>query len=41
MFPETIFTVTTLVDRYLSAKTIALSELQLVGASALLIAAKF
>ena len=41
MFPETIFTVVTLVDRYLSAKTVPLAELQLVGASALFIAAKF
>ena len=41
MFPETIFTVATLVDRYLSAKTVPLSELQLVGAAALFISAKF
>ena len=41
MFPETLFTMTTLVDRYLSAKTVPLSELQLIGASALFIAAKF
>ena len=41
MFPETIFTVVTLVDRYLSAKAVPLSELQLIGAAALFIAAKF
>jgi hypothetical protein len=41
MFPETIFTVATLVDRYLSAKAVPLAELQLVGAAALYIAAKF
>jgi cyclin B len=41
MFPETIFTVVSLVDQYLSAKEIPLSELQLVGVAALYIAAKF
>ena len=41
MFPETIFTIATYIDRYLSAKSVPLSELQLVGAAALLIAAKF
>lgn len=41
MFPETIFTIVTLVDRYLSAKSVPLSELQLVGVAALYIAAKF
>ena len=41
MFPETIFTVVTLVDRYLSAREAHLSELQLIGAAALFIAAKF
>lgn len=41
MFPETIFTIVTLVDRYLSAKEVRLSELQLIGAAALFIAAKF
>ena len=41
MFPETLFTIVTLVDRFLSAKNVALSELQLVGAAALFIAAKF
>ena len=41
MFPDTIFTIVTLVDRYLSAKSVPLSELQLVGVAALYIAAKF
>ena len=41
MFPETLFTVITLVDRYLSAKIVPLAELQLIGAAALFIAAKF
>jgi hypothetical protein len=41
MFPETIFTVVSLVDQYLSAKEVPLSELQLVGVASLYIAAKF
>jgi|JI9StandDraft_1071089.scaffolds.fasta_scaffold40370_5 hypothetical protein len=41
MFPETVFTVVTLVDRYLSAREVRLSELQLIGAAALFIASKF
>ncbi len=41
MFPETIFTIVSLVDQYLSLKEIPLSELQLVGVAALYIAAKF
>lgn len=41
MFPETIFTVVTFIDRYLAKKSVPLGELQLVGIAALLIAAKF
>ena len=41
MFPETIFTMVTLLDRYLSAKAIPLSELQMVGAAIILLSAKF
>ncbi len=41
MFPETIFTIVSLVDQYLSVKEVPLSELQLVGVAALYIAAKF
>ena len=41
MFPETIFTVVNLVDTYLAKKETPLNELQLVGVSALFIAAKF
>lgn len=41
MFPETIFTIVALVDTYLSAREVPLSELQLVGVAALFIAAKF
>ena len=41
MFPETIFTVVALIDRYLQAKAIPLAELQLVGVACLFIAAKF
>lgn len=41
MFPETIFTMVALVDTYLSAREVPLSELQLVGVAALFIAAKF
>lgn len=41
MFPETIFTMVSLMDQYLSVKEVTLSELQLVGTAALFIAAKF
>jgi G2/mitotic-specific cyclin 3/4 len=41
MFPETIFTVVTLVDRYIALKDVPLSKLQLVGAAALFMSAKF
>jgi hypothetical protein len=41
MFPETIFTVVFYIDRYLACKAVHLAELQLVGITALLIAAKF
>lgn len=41
MFPETIFTIVSLVDQYLSLKEVPLNELQLVGVAALYIAAKF
>jgi len=42
MFPETMFTMVTLVDEYLANHPeLPLGELQLVGASALFIAAKF
>lgn len=41
MFPETIFTIVNIIDRYLSKKSIPKSKLQLVGISALFIAAKY
>lgn len=41
MFPETIFTAVSYIDRYLTIRPVHLSELQLVGIAALLIAAKF
>lgn len=41
MFPETLFTIISFVDQYLSNKEVPLSELQLVGVAALYIAAKF
>lgn len=41
MFPETIFTITSLIDQYLAVKEVPLSELQLVGVAALYISAKF
>jgi cyclin B len=41
MFPETIFTVVGLLDRYFAVKAVPLGDLQLVGISALMIAAKF
>ena len=41
MFPQTIFTVVAYIDSYLGCKAVHLAELQLVGITALLIAAKF
>lgn len=41
MFPETLFTIVSLIDQYLKVKDTAISELQLVGVAALYIAAKF
>jgi len=41
MFPETIYSVVSLIDQYLSIKEVPLSELQLVGVACLFIAAKF
>ena len=41
MFPETLYTVTMLVDRYLMSKDIPKEKLQLVGTTAFFIAAKY
>lgn len=41
MFPETIFTIVTIIDRYLSKRMVSKSKLQLVGIAALYIAAKY
>jgi hypothetical protein len=41
MFPETIFTIVTVIDRYLSKKNIHKNKLQLVGIAAFYIAAKY
>ena len=41
MFPETIFTIVSFIDQYLSKKDVPLNELQLVGISAFFIGAKF
>ena len=41
MFPETIFTIASIIDQYLSVKEVPLSELQLVGVASLYIASKF
>jgi len=41
MFPETIYSVVSFIDQYLSVKEVPLSELQLVGVACLFIAAKF
>lgn len=41
MFPETIFTIVTIIDRYLTKKSVAKSKLQLVGIASLFIAAKY
>jgi hypothetical protein len=41
LLPETLFLTVNLIDRSLSLKSISLSKLQLVGVTALLIAAKY
>jgi cyclin B len=41
MFPQTLFIVTAIIDKYLSIRTVRKEELQLVGSAALLIAAKY
>lgn len=41
MFPETLFAVTMILDKYLSRKTVSKDNLQLVGSAAFLIAAKY
>lgn len=41
MFPQTLFIVAAIVDKYLSLKTVRKDELQLLGAAALLVAAKY
>lgn len=41
MFPETLFTITMIIDTYLSKKTVTKDNLQLVGAAAFFIAAKY
>lgn len=41
MFPETLFTIVSLIDQYLSVKEVLLSDLQLVGVAAMFIASKF
>lgn len=41
MFPQTIFTMVTIIDRYLNNKNISKNKLQLVGVAALFIAAKY
>eukprot|EP00771_Trimastix_marina_P002805 gnl/Trimastix_PCT/3969.p1 GENE.gnl/Trimastix_PCT/3969~~gnl/Trimastix_PCT/3969.p1 ORF type:complete len:382 (+),score=130.80 gnl/Trimastix_PCT/3969:45-1190(+) len=41
MYPETLFLAVNLIDRFLSAKQIALSRLQLLGIGALFVASKF
>ena len=41
MFPQTLFIVVAIIDKYLSLRTVRKEELQLVGAAALYIAAKY
>lgn len=41
MFPETFYTVTMIIDKYLSKKSVKKENLQLVGTAALFIAAKY
>lgn len=41
MFPQTLFIVAAIVDRYLSVKMVRKEELQLLGSAALLVAAKY
>lgn len=41
MLPETLFLAVNYIDRFLSKKVVSLGKLQLVGATALLLAAKF
>jgi len=41
LLPETLFLTVNIVDRFLSVKVVSLGKLQLVGAAALLIAAKY
>jgi hypothetical protein len=41
MFPQTLFIVAAILDRYLSKTAVSKDQLQLVGASALFIAAKY
>lgn len=41
MFPQTLFIVVAIIDKYLSMRSVRKEELQLVGTAALLIAAKY
>lgn len=41
MFPQTLFIVAAIIDRYLAQKNAIREELQLIGAAALFIAAKY
>lgn len=41
MFPQTLFIVAAILDRYLAKKTVKKADLQLVGAASLFIAAKY
>ena len=41
MFPETLYAMTMILDKYMAARTVSKDNLQLVGASAFFIAAKY
>ncbi len=41
MFPQTLFIVTAIIDKFVALRSVRKEELQLVGAAALLIAAKY
>jgi cyclin B len=41
MFPQTLYIIVAIIDKYMSIKIVKKEELQLVGSAAILIAAKY
>jgi cyclin B len=41
MFPQTLYIIVAIIDKYMSVKIVKKEELQLVGSAAILIAAKY